>query len=199
MKKIALFLVVVIGFGIIATAQDVIVTTEGKKINSKIIEVNENDIRYKLFDNPSGPTYFMKKSEIASILYESGHVDVFKIPQHQTYNPYHYTQCDLRNAKGMRNAGIALFSSGIAFTFPVGISLFASGLFISHEQVIAGVCFMGVGSALTVSGIVMWAVGQTRMDKIKRFNPNGFSLFENEKVQFNLAIGGNSMGLKLNF
>ena len=197
MKKIALFLVAVIGFGIIATAQDVIITTEGKKINSKVIEVNENDIRYILFDNPSGPTYFMKKSEIASILYENGYVDVFKFPQQQTYN--HYTQCDLRNAKGMRNAGIVLFSSGMAFTFPVGISLFASGLFINDAQVMAGVCFMGVGSALTVSGIVMWAVGQTRMDKIKRFNPNGFSLFENEKVQFNLAIGGNSMGLRLNF
>ena len=168
MKKIALFLVAVIGFGILATAQDVIVATE----NSKVIEVSENDIRYILFDNPSVPTY---------------------------YDPYQYTQCDMRSAKDMRNTGIALFSTGIAFTFPIGISLFATGLFLNDAQEMAGVCFMGIGSALTVSGIVMWAVGQTRMDRIKRFNPNGFSLFENEKVQFNLAFGGNSMGLKLNF
>jgi len=210
MKKILLILVAVFGFGIIANAQDVIVTTEGKKINSKVVEVNENDIRYKLFDNPSGPTYFMKKSEIATILYESGHVDVFRIPQPQTYyNPYQYTKIDLKNAKDLRNSGIVLFSTGMAFTFPIGLSLiFApSGYYdpnygwwyYNYEQEIAGACFLGIGPALTVSGIVMWAVGQTRMDRINRFNPNGFSLYENEKVQFNLAVGGNSMGLKLNF
>jgi len=210
MKKILLILVAVFGFGIIANAQDVIVTTEGKKINSKVIEVNENDIRYKLFDNPSGPSYFMKKSEIATILYESGHVDVFRIPQPQTYyNPYQYTKIDLKNAKDLRNSGIVLFSTGMAFTFPMGLSLiFADSRYYdpyygyyryNDDAFIAGLCFIGIGPALTVSGIVMWAVGQTRMDRINRFNPNGFSLYENEKVQFNLAVGGNSLGLKLNF
>ena len=74
-----------------------IITTEGEKINSKVIEVKENDISYKLFDNPSGPTYFLKKSEIASILYENGHVDVFKISQSQNYyNSFQYTQNDMK-------------------------------------------------------------------------------------------------------
>jgi hypothetical protein len=214
MKKIALFLVIVIGFGIFATAQDVIITMEGKKINSKVMEVNENDIRYTLFDSPSGPTYFMKKSEIASILYESGHVDVFKLPSPQTYYyPYQYTKIDLKKAKDLRNSGIALFSAGMAFTFPIGLSLIFGSSYRTYydpyyggyytryndDAVLAGICFIGIGPALTVSGIVMWAVGQTRMDRIKRFNPNGFSLFDNEKVQFNMALGGNSMGLKLNF
>jgi hypothetical protein len=213
MKKILLILVATIGFGFIAKAQDVIVTTEGKKINSKVIEVNENDIRYKLFDNPSGPIYFLKKSEIATILYENGHVDVFKISLPQTYyNPYQYTKIDLKNAKDLRNSGIVLFSAGMAFTFPIGLSLIFTASrvyydpyygyydrYYNQSQSIAGCCFIGIGPALTVSGIIMWAVGQTRMDKINRFNPNGFSLFENEKVQFNLAMGGNAMGLKLNF
>ncbi|MDR0207168.1 MAG: hypothetical protein LBI45_07945 [Bacteroidales bacterium] len=210
MKKILLILVAVIIFGIIAQAQDVIVTTDGKKINSKVIEVNENDIRYKLFDNPSGPTYFLKKSEIASILYENGHVDVFKIsPLPTYYYPHQYPKQDLKNAKDLRNSGVILFSAGMAFTFPIGLSLlftpsryydpYSGSYYYNYSQMIAGFCFIGIGPALTVSGIVMWAVGQTRMDRIKRFNPNGFSLFENEKVQFNLAVGGNSMGLKLNF
>ena len=92
MKKVFLFLLVLIGFGISAIAQDVIITKDGTKINSSVIEVNENDIRYKIFDNLSGPTYFLKKSEIASILYENGHVDVFNM---STSTPpqigyYHY-------------------------------------------------------------------------------------------------------------
>ena len=213
MKKVLLVLIAIVGFGITANAQDVIVTKEGTKINSKVIEVNENDIRYKLFDNPSGPTYFMKKSEIASILYENGNVDVFKIPLPQTYfNPYQYTQQDLKKAKDLRNSGVVLFSSGMAFTFPIGLSLIFGSYSTNYDSHygeyyrrynaqagLAGICFIGIGPALTVSGIVMWAVGQTRMDRINRFNPNGFSLFENEKVQLNLAVGGNYMGLKLNF
>ena len=42
----------------------------------------------------------------------------------------------------------------------------------------------------------MWAVGQTQMNRI---NQHGYSLFESEKMQLNLAISGNRMGLKLNF
>ena len=210
MKKILFILVAVIGFGFAAIAQDVIVTTEGKKIESKVTEVNENDIRYKLFDNPSGPVYFLKKSDIAAILYESGHVDVFKMPQPQLYNNLYnpYTKVDLKNAKNLRNSGIVLFSSGMAFTYPIGLSLIFApsrhsydyyGDYYDYDKIVSGICFTGIGSALTLSGIIMWAVGQSQMNTINRFNPNGFSLFENEKVQFNLAVGGNSVGLKLNF
>jgi hypothetical protein len=214
MKKIFLLLALLIGFGISAIAQDIIITKEGKKINSKVFEVNENDIRYKLFENLSGPTYFLKKSDIASILYENGLVDVFKLPLPQTYYyPYQYNKIDLKNAKNLRNSGIVLFSAGMAFTFPIGLSLiFADNVYYdyspyypypsyryNYSQEIAGICFISIGPALTVSGIIMWAVGQYRMDMIRRVNPNGFSLFENDKVQFNLAVGGNSVGLKLNF
>ena len=129
MKKIFLFFIVLIGFGIPAIAQDVIITKDGKKINSKVTEVNENDIRYKLFENPSVPTYFLKKSDIASILYESGHVDVFNMslttPSPQAgSNSRQYTQSDLKNAKALRNAGVVLFSTGMAFTFAIGIPLY---------------------------------------------------------------------------
>jgi len=78
-------------------------------------------------------------------------------------------------------------------------SPYTGNYYYEYDQILAGICFIGIGPALTVSGIVMWAVGQTRIDRINRFNPNGFSLFENEKIQLNLAVGGNSMGLKLNF
>ena len=215
-------MVVLIGFGIAAIAQDVIITRDGTKINAKVAEVNENDIRYKLFENPSGPTYFLKKSEIASILYENGHVDVFNMststPPQIGYYPYrYYTQNDLKNAKDLRNAGVTLFSTGMAFTFPIGLTLLFVPSYRYYEQYDpytgrpytyrernyaqsqAGLAFICMGPPITVAGIVMWAVGQYRMDMIRRINPNGFSLFENEKVQLNLAAGGNYMGLKLNF
>ena len=180
------------------------------------MEINENDIRYKLFENQSGPTYFLKKSEIASILYESGYVDVFNLnasphlPQ-TAYTQNQYTKYDLKRAKSLRNTGISFFSAGMALTFPIGLSLifadygysysYGYGYYKRYNDAaeITGLVFIGIGPAFTISGVIMWAVGQNRMNKINRFNPNGFSLFENEKVQLNLATGGNYMGLKLNF
>lgn len=214
MKKIFFILIILIGSGITTIAQDVIVTKDGKKITSKVVEVNENDIRYKLFENQSGPTYFLKKSEIASILYESGHVDVFNLsitttPSQSDWSTQKYTQYDLRNAKVLRNTGVSFFTIGMAFTFAIGLPLYLTSYdyyyyydydyYYDYGQEIAGIVFYSIGSAMTIPGIVMWAVGQSRMNHIRRLNPNGFSLFENEKLQLNVAVGGNSMGLKLNF
>ena len=120
----------------------------------------------------------------------------------------------------MRDAGVTLFSTGMAFTFPIGLTLlfvpswtyyeryvpdyYGGGYYITervrnYAQTEAGLAFICMGPPITAAGIVMWAVGQYRMDMIRRINPNGFSLFENEKIQLNLAAGGNYMGLKLNF
>lgn len=78
MKKILLVLLAVL-ITSSAFAQDIIVTNDGKKINSKVTEINENDIRYKDFENLEGPAYTLKKSEIASILYENGQVEIFNL------------------------------------------------------------------------------------------------------------------------
>jgi hypothetical protein len=214
MKKILLILVAVISFGIMAAnAQDVILKKDGSEIKAKVLEITEQQIKYKEFDFQSGPTRNVNITDVFMITYENGKKEVFN-KQTSTYpspspyyNPYQYTQNDLKNAKNLRNSGVVFFSTGMAFTFPIGLSLLFTAYdyynpyygYYRYGQELASLCFIGIGPALTVSGIIMWAVGQTRMDKINRFNPNGFSLFENEKVQFNLAIGGNCMGLKLNF
>jgi len=58
-------------------AQDIIVTKDSKKITAKVIEVNQSEIKYKNFANLDGPTYSITKSKIASIIYQSGEIDVF--------------------------------------------------------------------------------------------------------------------------
>jgi len=193
-------------------AQDVIVTKEGNKVNSKVTEINENDIKYKKFENLDGPTYTMKKSEIATIIYESGQVEVFNlnaIPQKNTVANPVFTNSDYLRAKKLRDAGIGCFAAGLA-VWVTGAALYGAAedsfffftyngtlyYYFDEEMWNAGVSLFAIGGATTISGIVMWAVGQSQM---KRINANGYSLFENKKMQLNLALGGNSMGLKLNF
>lgn len=58
-------------------AQDIIVTKDSKRINAKVTRVNEDDVRYKDFNDQNGPTHSILKSNIASILYEDGQVETF--------------------------------------------------------------------------------------------------------------------------
>jgi len=59
-------------------AQDIITLKNGEDIRALVQEIGEVDVKYKKFDNPNGPNYTMKKSEIFMIRYANGSKDVFK-------------------------------------------------------------------------------------------------------------------------
>ncbi|MFT2011336.1 hypothetical protein ACMA1I_21875 [Pontibacter sp. 13R65] len=58
-------------------AQDVITTRTGEDIQAKIFEVSQLEVKYKRFDNQTGPTFILPKSEILLVLYENGTSDMF--------------------------------------------------------------------------------------------------------------------------
>lgn len=59
------------------SAQDVIVKKDGTTILSKVLEVNEENVKYKKFTNLNGPTYTIEKDGIMVINYENGDKDFF--------------------------------------------------------------------------------------------------------------------------
>ena len=58
-------------------AQDIIITTDAKKIESTIFEVSKTEIKYKDFANPNGPTFVLSTDEISSVIYANGQVQLF--------------------------------------------------------------------------------------------------------------------------
>ena len=58
-------------------AQDVITLKSGKEIIGLVYEIGDIDVKYKKIDNPNGPNYTLKKSEISMIKYVNGSKDVF--------------------------------------------------------------------------------------------------------------------------
>jgi len=209
-----LLLFMAVFFTSLAFSQDAIITKEGKKIESKVLEINENDIKYKNFDNPDGPIYTMKKSDIVSILYENGSVDVFTMdvktepaPVQQVVpnNTIYYTKIDYENARRLRDAGVGCFIGGAAgctlglILVVAGSTAVANNYYgyndVSTSAVVGTVLLLFVGPPVLISGIVMWPIGQTRLNTINRFNPNGFTLYQNDKIHLNLAANG----IKLNF
>ncbi len=62
-------------------SQDLISLRTGELIRSKILEITQSDIRFKKFDNQTGPVYVVNKSDVPNILYENGTKDVFNSDQ----------------------------------------------------------------------------------------------------------------------
>lgn len=78
MKYTTLFvLYMLMSFSTILYAQDIIHTINGEDIKAKVLTVDEENIQYKKFSNPNGPTYTMSLIKILSIDYENGESDVF--------------------------------------------------------------------------------------------------------------------------
>lgn len=58
-------------------AQDKMLLKTGEELDVKIFEVTSTEVRYKKFDNLTGPTRIIYRSEVFSIKYENGAKDVF--------------------------------------------------------------------------------------------------------------------------
>lgn len=66
-------------------AQDIIHTLENGRIESKVTEITDEQVRYKTFDNLDGPDYLISTSRVARIVFENGTEKVF--PHKNAANP----------------------------------------------------------------------------------------------------------------
>ena len=62
-------------------AQDIIITTDARKIEAKILEVSKTEIKYKELDNLEGPTFILAVEDINSIIYANGKVELYNNTQ----------------------------------------------------------------------------------------------------------------------
>lgn len=100
-KQFFLTLIMVFCFSMYADAQDKIITKDAESIDAVILEVNLDDVRYRKADNPEGPVYRILKSDISTIIYGNGYVEVFnesKPEKRQPRNTGHYQMYDDEDA-----------------------------------------------------------------------------------------------------
>ena len=78
-----------------AFAQDIIHTIDGRSIEAKVLEINDDDILYKTFDNQDGPDYRMSVGRVARIVFQNGTEKSFApstllVPSPYVHDPYGY-------------------------------------------------------------------------------------------------------------
>ena len=206
-------------------AQDIIIMKNGSEIQAIVQDVGIDDVKYKKFDNPSGPNYTLKKSEIFMIRYENGSKDVFneivtEVPtdkQQQSpltelsYSRDNVWQNDVKikpdqvraimsgNSAALEkyNTGRALHVTGQIFAYP-GVFLLGwnAGTVISGGE-INGV-LVGLGLASSISGIIMLLAGKSQMKTSVNLYNSGLN---NNATSYQINFGAtqNGIGLCLQF
>ena len=79
-KKL-IVLIIITFFGIHADifSQDLITLRNGDEVKAIVTEIDKNTVKYKKFENPTGPIYSLEKSGVFMIKYENGTKEVFEI------------------------------------------------------------------------------------------------------------------------
>jgi len=80
MKKFLFVLVAVTGFIFSANAQDIILKKDGSEIKAKVLEITDQQVKYKDFNFQDGPTRNINISEIFMVTYANGQKEVFNKP-----------------------------------------------------------------------------------------------------------------------
>ena len=76
-KKTIMITICFLVFTFESFSQDIIITKNSERIDAKVIEVNVDTIKYKRFENLEGPIYSLLKSNIVTIVYQNGYVEIF--------------------------------------------------------------------------------------------------------------------------
>jgi len=78
--EIKIILTLILGLCFIKSySQDKLFKPDGTKLEVKVLEVTQTEIKYKKWSNQDGPTYTITKNEVMMILYQNGENEVINI------------------------------------------------------------------------------------------------------------------------
>ena len=144
-----------------AFAQDIIHTIDGYSIEAKVLEINDDDILYKTFDNLDGPDYRMSVSRIARIVFQNGTEKSFApstilVPSPFAYDPYGpYGPLEYRWGHYYDRRG-RLYAEQLQDY--LGVSLYGSDYRKARSQYQSGLWLTIGGATLLVSSIISSAM-----------------------------------------
>jgi len=168
-QKLVLYVAVFCISAASAFSQDIITLKNGNDIQAVVQEIGDLEVKYKKFENPNGPNYTMKKSEIFMIRYANGSKDVFADIKEQDSPPIPISiqeqpndQTANHHFKLSKNAEIVIFK----YDFRLG----SNKVVRSTEQKMRelGFCCVNERTAMNES---------TSQVKIV-IHPNGFSTYK---------------------
>ena len=202
-------------------AQDVIVKKDGSTILSKVLEVNQNEVKYKNYNNLNGPTYTISKSELQAINYRNGAKDTFSAPVReenrflpnnqndgvQKYNDNTLLALDAATTVPYKKAKTLRTIGWIGGGVLVGAGTVCAILWSDSEDLAPSIALMGGGVAFTTTFLLLANHEKKKAQKLQssniyqydfRFN-NGSSLSAGIDMISDQTINSKTFGLGLRY
>ena len=76
MKKVFASCLFLLGASVLQ-AQDVLTKRNGDELQVKVVKISADEVEYKKWSNPDGPSYVVPKAEVFMVKYQNGDKDVF--------------------------------------------------------------------------------------------------------------------------
>lgn len=185
-------------YGSSAIAQDTIIFNDGSVERTKILEINDNEVKYKKWDNLDGPLYSANKSTITTINYQNGTSEKF-FQQKQIEQQQFATTPDLeydRNSPSHLRLGDTYLTEeeAIKLLYYNGESIYEDTWVGANKQRRSGKTMIATGLVLFIGGCISAGVDLALGDGIiaSIFLPVG-------EIGLTCFIGGivlNSIGKK---
>jgi len=156
-----LFTAIFVAITVFCFAQDIIVTTDARKIDAKILEVSETEVKYKETGNPEGPTFIISTNNISSIIYANGNVSLYqqsstegKIQDDMGSGPNYITRLgDTYTYMGYVMKGDA-YANFLRNNCLKAYEMYHKGYVISY----AGILFLSAGVGLEIGTLIGGAI-----------------------------------------
>ena len=192
---------------------DLIIKSDGTKIEAKVLYIESDVVKYKRFDNLDGPTYSVNQDDIATILYANGTVDVFqkKTPSEKFYPMARQSeiktcdelQADFERASRLKQKGVGLLVPGLMI-FVAGTSAFAIGCCSLHYDWAAVVLMgsyisMAIGISLIIPGAIVTGIGNGKLRRISDEMNEICSVQLNKGGKYPVYLSFATNGLALRF
>lgn len=156
MKRLITFISVLVAFALYQTvsAQDIITSTDGKVIEAIVMEIDEDELEYKLFDKPHGPNHDISIKDILSISYENGWSVDLQYGEEYPYLPLGRMSYNIWNGDASV-AGVTLDKSYFAKYLP---SKDYYSFRTAHVFSRIGKGFLLAGTGVAIGGFVIMTV-----------------------------------------
>ena len=166
---IILFLLLILPM--LAYSQDVIITKKAEKLEVKIIEVSSSEIKYKKLHNLEGPTFVLLSSDVASIIYENGDVQVFE----ETSLPKNVEKTSIMN-NIIRNGNKYIFD-GVVMRGDIYSKFLKENCTVAYNQYTKGRTLANVGFLLLGLGLSLDFIAIIPSVIVMKIYNSSFSLF----------------------
>lgn len=202
-------------------AQDVIITSDSRKIDAQIIEVSQTEVRYKEKSNPNGPTFVLNTKDINSIIYANGSVSTFTHTQTnqagaQQYGGSYQANSQLQPGSLITRSGKTYFYNGKGMSEAEYMAFVQNNCYEawqSHQSgkklVKNGWAFFGVGLGCIVLSIplafapyslyydpILWGAGAGFLISSAVCLPIGYSRVNNSHEIYNAQCARKTASLE---